>query len=160
EEGTLTTLPVIERSWTDYGQGTIIGTGNQADVAISGRGFFIADAPGGPVYTRNGGFTLSIAGRLETREGYPVRSRDGNSIQLDGMQPFEIDRSGVVRQHGQVVSQLAVVDFDSFEALGKQGSTYFRLLSEGAKPVPAVKAEVLQGRLEHANSTPVESAVR
>jgi flagellar hook-basal body protein len=53
-DGNLQVLPVVERQWTDFAQGTIQATGNPLDVALSGRGFLVANAPGGPVYTRNG----------------------------------------------------------------------------------------------------------
>src|SRR3954451_1263983 len=34
------TMPLIERHWIDPSQGTLHGTGNPLDVALSGRGFF------------------------------------------------------------------------------------------------------------------------
>ncbi len=38
--GTGTTLPVVERQWTDFSPGTLQTTGNPLDVAIPGKGFF------------------------------------------------------------------------------------------------------------------------
>src|SRR5438105_1211545 len=69
-----TTLPNVERNWTDFSQGTVKDTGNPLDVALSGRGFLAADSPGGTLYTRNGSLRLSQAGVLETGDGYPVRA--------------------------------------------------------------------------------------
>ncbi len=64
-----TTLPNIERNWTDFSQGMVKDTGNPLDVALSGRGFLAADSPGGTVYTRNGSVRLSPAGWAETGGG-------------------------------------------------------------------------------------------
>src|SRR6202035_4933850 len=62
-----TTLPVIERQWTDFSQGSLTPTGNALDLALNGQGFFVAQSPNGPVYTRDGSFRLSLQGELETR---------------------------------------------------------------------------------------------
>ncbi|HET9319988.1 MAG TPA: flagellar hook-basal body complex protein, partial [Bryobacteraceae bacterium] len=35
-----TTVPVIEKQWTDFSQGLLVNTGNNLDVALSGKGFF------------------------------------------------------------------------------------------------------------------------
>src|ERR1051326_3728537 len=45
------TMPVIERPWTDFSQGTIRPTGNPLDFALAGKGFFRVDGPNGPLYT-------------------------------------------------------------------------------------------------------------
>jgi flagellar hook-basal body protein len=64
------TMPVIERTWVDHSQGTLHATGNPLDLALSGKGFFAVNGPGGPLYTRNGNFRLAPDGRLTTSEGY------------------------------------------------------------------------------------------
>ena len=38
-------MPVIERQWTDFSQGTLTTTGNSLDLALSGKGFFALNAP-------------------------------------------------------------------------------------------------------------------
>ena len=160
-EGTTpATLPVVEQQWTDFAQGRITPTANPADLALSGKGFFVATAASGPLYTRNGGFHLSIQGELATQEGYPVQALDGTAIQLDATQPFEVTPDGTVRQNGQDVAQLAIVDLPDASALSKQGQSYFRLNAPAAAPVPAPGTAVQQGKLEAANAQPAETAVR
>ena len=66
-------LPVIERQWTDFAQGSLTPTGNPLDLALNGKGFFVANSPSGPIYTRDGSFQISKQGELETLEGYPVQ---------------------------------------------------------------------------------------
>ena len=80
-----TTVPVIEKQWTDFSQGLLVNTGNKLDMALSGKGFFTATAPSGPLYTRNGSFRLSPAGddarRVTVRLGrgstHLIEIRDG-----------------------------------------------------------------------------------
>jgi flagellar basal-body rod protein FlgF len=157
---TPTTLPVVEQQWTDFAQGSIAPTASPADLALSGKGFFVATASSGPLYTRNGSFHLSAQGVLETQDGYPVQAQDGTPIQLDPTKPMEVAPDGTVRQDGQDVAQLAIVDFPDTGALGKQGQSYFRLDSSTIAPAPALGTEVQQGKLEAGNTQSAETAVR
>jgi len=72
----------------------------------------------------------------------------------------EITTDGMVRQGGQDVSQLAVVDFADPAVLAKRGNNYFRLDVSTVQPTPAANTEIQQGKLESANAQPAESAVR
>ena len=155
-----TVLPVTQRQWTDFAQGSITPTGNQLDLALNGKGFFVANAPAGPVFTRDGSFQLSKQGELETQEGYQIQGLDGKPIQLDGSKAVDIGPDGTVRQDGQDISQISVVDFPDSAALSKQGNNYFRLDVSTVQPAAAADAEIQQGKLETANSQPTESAVR
>ena len=46
--GDTTALPVVERHWTDFGQGTLEPTNNPLDFGLSGKGFFAVQGPNGP----------------------------------------------------------------------------------------------------------------
>lgn len=54
---------------TLYNQGELRQTGNDTDVALTGRGFFVIEHEGGYVYSRNGQFEFNDAGDLVTRDG-------------------------------------------------------------------------------------------
>jgi flagellar basal-body rod protein FlgF len=153
-------LPVIERQWTDFAQGSITPTGNPLDLALSGKGFFVANSPSGPIFTRDGSFRISKQGELETMEGYLVQGQNGKPIQLDNSKPVDISPDGMVRQDGQDIGQISLVDFPDQTALAKRGNNYFRLDVSTVQPAPATNAQIQQGRLEAANSQPAESAVR
>jgi flagellar basal-body rod protein FlgF len=153
------TMPVIERHWTDHSQGTLQITGNPLDLALSGKGFFTVQGPSGPLYTRNGNFHVAADGKLATAEGYAVRTAGGAPLVLQSARPIEITADGTVRQDGNAIGQLQVVDFTSTAALDKQGNTYFRTLDPAAAPATA-GASVEQGKLEASNSGSAESAVR
>lgn len=154
------TLPVVERQWTDFSQGTLLPTGSQLDVAISGRGFLAVNGPSGPVYTRNGNLRTSTSGQLATADGYPVRGVDGKPIQVTPSTPVEITADGTVRQDGQAVGQIGMVDFKSAALLKKMGGTYFLNPDPKNPPVAATEATLQQGKLESSNVPVAEAAMR
>ncbi len=155
-----TVLPVIERHWTDLRQGPLIPTGNPLDLAISGPGFFVVQGPGGPLYTRNGAFRLSRDGVLETADGYAVRSVGGGRIRVPAGGPIDVTPAGEIRQRGQVLGQLEIVDFASAQSLGKYGRNYFRPADPALTPQAASAYTIEQGKLEGSNVAVAESAVR
>jgi flagellar hook protein FlgE len=57
---------------TDFEQGSLNSTGNATDVALNGNGFFVVNNNGVEDYTRDGNFSLSSTGSLETADGQPV----------------------------------------------------------------------------------------
>ena len=155
-----TTLPVVERQWTDFSQGSLMPTGNPLDLALNGQGFFVVQSANGPVFTRDGSLRLSLQGELTTQNGDKIQGQDGNPILLDSTRPVEIGSDGTVRQDGQDVSQIAVVNFPDPAVLAKRGNNYFRTDLSTMPPAFATAAEIRQGTVEAANSQPAESAVR
>jgi flagellar basal body rod protein FlgG len=153
------TAPVIERHWTDFSQGSLTATSNPFDIALSGRGFFTVQGESGPLYTRNGHFRLSPAGRLETQDGFAVLDSENRPIMLNRAFDIEITPTGLIRQQGQPVAQLGLVDFADTEPLAKHAGTYFLWTGDAGASTPA-RAATLQGRLEGANQSPAEGAVR
>lgn len=157
--GTPTTVPVIEKNWTDFSQGTLVRTDNKLDLALDGKGFFTAKGPSGPLYTRNGSFRLSAKGELTTAEGYPLLTDDNKTIQSQSDTPLQISPDGEVFQDGQTLGKLRLVDFSASAPVAKFGNTYFQMTDPLAKPATA-GAQVQQGRIESSNVSPAESAVR
>lgn len=80
-------------------QGNLANTGNQYDLALQGRGYFMVDLPQGQVgYTRDGAFQKSPDGQLVTADGYVVQP---------GIAIPDNAKDVVVNQSGEV---LAYVD--------------------------------------------------
>jgi len=153
-------LPVIQTRWTDFAQGTLIPTSNPADLALNGKGFFVATTPDGPLYTRGGSFQVSRSGQLETHEGYAVQGNDGKPILLDNAKTFQVTSEGTVLQDGQQTSRLAVVNFQDTAVLTKRGGNYFQNSAPSVTPNPATEAEIQQGKLEDGSSESAHSAAR
>jgi flagellar basal-body rod protein FlgF len=160
ENANPSTMPLVERPWTDLSQGVLEPTGNPLDLALSGKGFFAVNGPDGTLFTRNGGFHISSQGTLVTPEGYPVRSRDGETISLNPALPVEVSRDGTVSQEGVVAGQIAVMDFPDSAALTKRGNTYFRSADPPIASTAAPETSVVQGRVEASNTGSAEAAVR
>jgi flagellar basal-body rod protein FlgF len=152
-------LPVIEKNFIDFSQGTLRETGNPLDFALQGTGFFAVNSPAGVAYTRNGSFQVSPSGTLTTAEGFAVRDVNGKTVTLNPSLPVESSADGTLRQGGQPVAQLALASFPGSADLMKQGNTLFRPADPATTPAPA-SAEMQQGKLESSNLGAAESAVR
>ena len=153
----LTTLPVIQKQWTDLSAGDLRPTWNPLDVAVDGDGLFAVQTPRGVRYTRNGNFRLSPAGTLTASDGNPVRSQTGQPIALDATLPIEILKDGTVQQGGNSVGKLQLTSFSPSD-LSKEGSNYF-IAAQNATAAPGTGA-IMQGKLEQSNVSAAESAVR
>ena len=153
------TLPVIEKHWIDYSQGTLHSTNNPLDLALDGRGFFAVNGPSGTLYTRNGNFRLSAAGVLTTADGLPVRTTIGRTIQTVSANPIDVLKDGTVQQDGQTLGQIQIDSFNEPADLNKKGLNYFYTVDPTRK-AQASTAEVHQGTLEGSNTGPAEGAVR
>src|SRR5258708_29503416 len=95
-------LPVIEKQWTDFSQGTLTFTGNPLEVALDGPGFLAVNSPGGTVYTRAGDLRISKTNQLETAaSGCRLRDALGNGRpRTDApLHPIDLGRDRTV-QHG------------------------------------------------------------
>ena len=154
------TLPSIDRQWTDFSQGTMQPTGNPLDVAIAGPGFLTVAGPGGDLYTRNGNLHASPNGDLATSDGFAVKGVGGGAIHLTSAAAVDIASDGTVRQEGHTIGQLAVVNFKSTDSLKKMSGTCFQNTDSKNPPVPASDAQVLQGKLEASNVAVPEAAMR
>jgi len=159
-DGSLSTMPVLERQWTDFSQGELQVTGSPLNAAISGSGFFAVNGPNGPLYTRNGNLQILPSGELAASEGYTLRNTDGKTIHVSPNKPIAIAPDGTVQQNGQSLGQLAVVDFKSTRPLTKVGNTCFQNSDPNNPPVAAANAEVQQGKIEGSNVPVAEAAMR
>lgn len=153
------TLPMIERQWTDFGQGLLESTNNSLDFGIAGKGFFVVKGPSGPLYTRNGSFHISTQGALLTSEGYPLLDQNDQPINVDPNVPVDVGLDGSIHQNGQFLAQFKLVNFKDLSVLSKQGNAYFQDPT-GQKPADAADIEIHQGKIENSNVSPAQGAVR
>ena len=154
------TLPVIQRQWTDFSPGLTQDTGNPLNVALSGSGFFAVNGPDGPLYTRNGDLQVLPSGDLATAEGRALRNAAGGTIQVAPDKPISIASDGTVSQGGQSVGQIQVVNFKSTDSLQKVGNTCFQNTDVKNVPADATDSQVQQGKIEGSNVPVAEGAMR
>ncbi len=158
--GDATAVPMVERRWTDFTQGTLEATNSPLDFGLAGKGFFVVQGPSGPLYTRNGSFQLSPGGTLITKEGYPLLDRNSQPLKLvNPGQPIVVSPDGTVQQNGQPIGDIQLVDFKQPGALLKQGGNYFQ--NEGSvQAVATDSTQINQGKIETSNVSAAQGAVR
>lgn len=152
--------PLIQKRWTDFSQGTVVQTGNQTDMALSGSGFFSVNGPNGTLYTRNGNFQMSSTGQLVTADGYPVRLVGNQTLQTQSNDPISVSPDGQVTQAGAALGQIELVNFQDPNRLVKFASSYFAPDDPANGPDAVSTAQILQGRAEASNATPAEAMAR
>ncbi|HVV34844.1 MAG TPA: flagellar basal-body rod protein FlgF [Vitreimonas sp.] len=144
----------------DMHQGDIAHTGNPFDVAIQGDGFFMVQGPNGQtMYTRDGAFTLSSDGQLQTSDGYAVLNSGGAPIQIDTTEDATptIGRDGAIIAAGVEVGRIGVANFAAPGALSKVGDNLWEAHNNASAPFDGV---LIQGALENSNVRPVVELTR
>jgi flagellar basal-body rod protein FlgF len=154
-----TKLPMIQRQWTDFAQGLLEPTNNPLDFGLQGKGLFTVQGTDGPLYTRNGNFHVLADGSLTATDGLPVLMQDDQPVKLDPTLPLEVSPDGEIKQQGQTLGQLKIVQFKDTSALLKQGSNYYRNTGD-QPPADAVNTTVHQGKIEGSNVSAAHGAVR
>ncbi len=144
--GAVGTGIVVDDTVPDLSQGPIIESQNPLDLAISGKGFFVLQSPGGLVLTRDGHFHLDADGHLVSPDGYLVMSEGGPVELAPGPATVAVD--GTIFQDGRQPVRLNIVDYDA-AALQRVGRNSFTALP-GAE-VLGLDGQVVQGALEGAN---------
>ncbi len=145
----------------DLNPGQITPTGNPLDVALRGKGFFALQSLGGMVYTRNGAFTRSAQGVLQSATGEPVLDGKQKVIMIPtGSVHIAADGNVSVSHQGvtAIVGRIGVFDFADKSALTAQGADRL-VATDGAKPVLA-NAELEQGSLEGSNEDPIRGTMQ
>lgn len=139
----------------DYADGPLSKTGNPMDLAILGKGFFEIQGAAGPLYTRNGHFTVNEDGVLSTSQGLPVMGESGEITIEEGR--VEINAHGDIYVDGELIDTLKIVDFDVTSHLQKKGATLFSPSQEGQGRLVTDGYEIAQGYVEGSNVNAVRT---
>lgn len=152
----------IGEVYTNYGQGSLVETGNTFDLAIEGDGFFTLRCPtksGQDVerYTRNSCFKM-------TQDGYVV-DVNGNHLQGEGgdiVVPVDatisVDRTGRIYADGEYIDTIALTDFEDYDYIEKYGDNLYQTVSGATKK--AASAMIEQGYTEASNVNVVSEMVK
>jgi flagellar basal-body rod protein FlgF/flagellar basal-body rod protein FlgG len=144
----------------DLGQGEIRATGNPLDLALEGQGFFAIQTSRGVRYTRDGAFSRSPTGVLQTAQGEPVLDDNQKPITIPtGTIYVSPDGSISVStaDGSMIVGRVGAFDFTEKSALTAEGSNRFS--ANGAKSIPAT-ASIEQGSVEGANEDAVHGTMQ
>lgn len=146
---------------TVFTQGSFKSTDNMTDLAIDGRGFFVAQNGNKEVYTRDGNFKINQQGYLITSDGCEVLGINNTTgakepiyvgdkkFSLDGENNINIDGIGVT-------DKLLTADFNNYSSLKPLGENYITLDT----PIYNTKVKVAQNVLESSNVDPSEEMVK
>lgn len=104
----------------DTSEGTFQPSQSYTDVAISGKGYFVIDVPGGDQYTRNGRFRLNEESELITGQGHKVMDDLDRAIVLDpALGKVTISADGTISTNEGPVAKLKIVEFENPQLLRK-----------------------------------------
>ncbi len=144
----------LAETMIDFSMGTTRVTGNKADIAILGEGFFQVEDNGNRLLTRAGNFHLSSTGELMTEQGYKVLTSGGQPLVINPAMDWQVESSGAISQGGEL-RHLALVKPRSLGDLAKVGQNMFRPLAE-VEPVPQNQRRVAGNSLELSTVKPAQ----
>ncbi len=152
----------------DMAEGDLQQTGNQFDLSINGRGFFVlSDPEGNPVYTRNGAFHLDAEGRMVNAQGLGLAAEvvvppDAKTVTVgaDGIITASIDGEAEPIDIGQI----EVANFTNPAGLQAEGKTLFTETAASGTPIIGIPGaegagSLQQGMLEMSNVKVVEEMI-
>lgn len=155
------TFAVDKGTTRDLKAGDLEPTHKPLDVAISGDGYFALDTPYGMRLTKAGNFTINSEGLIASSNGYPVLSRDGQPM---GMPPnvteILIGQSGLVATPEGEIGQIGVFTVPNPRLLVKVGGNMLMSQVDVPEPVGEGDYRVLQGFLQHSNTSSVIQTAR
>jgi len=146
-------------------QGAVTSTGNDFDLAVSGKGLFRVELPDGrEAYTRAGNFAVSADGRLVTEDGYEVLP--GITVPQDVVK-VSVSKDGVVEaqiageQNSREIGQIELATFFNESGLEAIGDNLLIETTASGEPILGNPDDpgfgsILQGYLENANVDPVQ----
>jgi flagellar basal-body rod protein FlgF/flagellar basal-body rod protein FlgG len=159
--GTVNDYGVLGGSALDFSQGQTTATGNPLDLALQGDGFFAIQTPRGVRYTREGGFTRSATGVLQSGRGEPVLDTLGQPIVIPTGE-VSVAANGTVSvttpAGSQIVGQVGVFDFADRNVLKAEGTNRFSV--PDGTVATAGTATVRQGALEGSNEDAVQGTMQ
>lgn len=151
-----------------FGQGTMLQTKNQLDVAIEGNGFFVVQQADGTLgYTRAGTLQTDGTGRVVTNEGLPLEppltippNSTGVSIAANGKVTATV--SG--EQNPVEIGTLTLATFVNPAGLRATGHNLFMATAASGEPIVGNPGEegrgaLMQGAIEQANVDIVEEMI-
>lgn len=148
-------------------QGTLLNTGNNLDLAVSGRGFLRITLPdGSTAYTRDGSLQVNQDGQMVSKEGYaldpsitvPINASDV-TITSSGIISAKVD--GTVTELGTITLSMFVNE----AGLQNIGDNYYLATEASGTATDSTAGEngagtLRQGFLEQSNVDPIESVTR
>jgi len=146
-------------------QGSLANTGNQLDLALSGKGWFQVTGPNGDtLYTRAGAFNTNASGQIVTADGYVVQPTMVIQTQATGVSVSSSGQVSVTLANSttpSVIGQITLATFPNDAGLNHLGGNLYQQTEASGTPVAGLPgdpgfATISQGYLESSNVDPVK----
>ncbi len=120
-------------------------------------GYFAVQTPQGIRYTKNGHFSLTTDGTLQTSDGYPVLNAGGGIITVLDQSSFSVASDGIMATKEGIIGQIKVVQFSNEQEMDdKNLPGYFNTTQ--TEQIPE-RYNVLQGSLQGSNVNGVQAMI-
>jgi flagellar basal-body rod protein FlgG len=145
-------------------QGTLTNTGNQLDLALSGRGWFqVTGADGETLYTRDGAFNTNAQGQIVTADGLvvmPTMTVPQNTVSINVSQSGLVSVTLANQTAPQQIGQITLANFANEVGLMPMGGNLYQQTEASGAPVTGLPGDpgfgtISQGYLESSNVDPV-----
>ena len=153
---------MTERASQNFDSGSLLSTGRDLDVAITGEGWIaVQSKDGSEAYTRSGHLKLTETGALETNSGELVLGETGpvflqlpvNNIHISKDGTIMVQPEGAASNIQEEVGRLKLVNPDARDVF-KGSDGLFRRKDGNVEPAD-VAVTVQSGALESSNVNPV-----
>jgi len=146
----------------DHKQGRMDQTGNDLDVAINGKGYFVVRGEREDELTRAGHFNLDATGTIVNSAGLPILDENNQPIVIGrGVRQIEIGRDGTVSTENGKLSRIKLVEVENEDLLERQGEgLYIYRGLDTPSTVPAAETQIQQGSIEASNVNPILEMTR
>ncbi len=152
----------VRENFTEFTEGSMKGTDNPLDIAISGDGFFKVQGLEGVRYTRRGDFHVDQDGTLLTGNDMPVLDEGNAPITIPDTDSSKIYINSLgeisilsIDGSREVVGNIAVYTINSNTFLKRESDTLFSL-QEGGQEILTEEPELTVGSLETSNVNMIE----
>jgi flagellar basal-body rod protein FlgF len=136
-------------SYLNLAAAPLLETGNNLDFAIEGEGFFVVSTKDGPMYTRNGKFTINKDKQLVTADGDPVLGKSGE-ITIDGKE-INVENDGSIYVDKTFVDAIKIVNFEDKKYIRNYGKNLYTNTKEGSAEIIPENSTIRQGYYEASN---------
>ncbi len=144
---------------TDFSEGNTIATGNQLDVALSGTGFFVTKDNDGLQLSRDGRFSISVDGFLETSHHKRVQGQKGDinlyESLVDKEKNVTITKEGEIRMGEKYIDKLQIGAITTQEHLLRGDAQDFKFEDGNFMPAKENEYKLTQGYIEESNVNPI-----
>lgn len=141
--------------------GSLVQTDNPLDVAIQGDAFFAISTPSGTAYTRDGRFSVSATGDVQTLAGHALLDPSGSPLQIDpSLGPVTIAPNGVISQGGKPTATIGLFKLQNSAHLVRGGGASLISNAPAEQIIDFTENNIKQGYVENANVNPVHEMTR